>query len=271
MKKVNVLFLGVLIFFAGFLGSCTKEDDPSGPQITFSNSLTETTLAAGVTSWEINATITSVAGLSNVKIFNVTNAGETQLTSISSFSDKTNYHLTFTVSDIAAQTTIKVSATDKNDVTNSMNFVIKVTALATKTGKIYHIQAATGKGAWDLVADVAKASTDAAADKDMINASENVSGSTFVAGWNVGSGNSTMFVKANTYDFTNASLATAKTTYAAGTPSNQIRSVANNDIYIAKLRGQDTYAIIKITNVNPDDATATSGSNKGVIEFSYKK
>jgi hypothetical protein len=30
MKKVNVLFLGVLVFFAGFLGSCTKDDTNDG-------------------------------------------------------------------------------------------------------------------------------------------------------------------------------------------------------------------------------------------------
>ncbi len=129
MKRLSLILFSVAIAVSGFFTSCTKEDDPDGPQITFSNNQTETTLAKGVTSWEINATITSVAGLEEVKIFQVTTAGEDQIgTAITSFTDKTNYNLKVTISGVVEQTTIKVSATDKNGTTNARNFVIKVTA-----------------------------------------------------------------------------------------------------------------------------------------------
>ncbi len=129
MKKFNLLVLSVAVLTSGFFSSCKKEADPNGPQISFSNSLTETTLAKGVTQWEVNATITSVAGLDQVKVFQVSTAGEDQLgTAITSFTDKNTYNLKLTVTGIKELTTIKVSATDKNNITNSQNFVIKITA-----------------------------------------------------------------------------------------------------------------------------------------------
>lgn len=129
MKKINLLLLSVAVAAGGFFSSCTKEADSNGPQIAFSNSLTETTLAKGVTQWEVNATITSVAGLDQVKVFQVSTGGEDQLGSaITSFTDKNTYNLKLTVTGITELTTIKVSATDKNNITNSQNFVIKITA-----------------------------------------------------------------------------------------------------------------------------------------------
>lgn len=121
--------MSLSLVVSGFFSSCTKEDDPDGPQIEFSNSLTETTLAKGVTQWEINATLTSVTGLDEVKVFKVTSSGEDQLgEAITKFDDENSYNLKLTITGVTDQTTIKVTATDKNDVTNSKNFVIKVTA-----------------------------------------------------------------------------------------------------------------------------------------------
>lgn len=121
--------MSVALAVSGVFTSCTKEDDPDGPQISFSNNLTETTLPKGTTAWEINANITSLAGLEEVKVFQVTSAGEDQIgTAITSFPDKNDYDLKVNITGIMEQTTIKVSATDKNNVTNSKNFVIKVTA-----------------------------------------------------------------------------------------------------------------------------------------------
>lgn len=129
MKKINLFILSVAVLAGGLFSSCTKEADPEGPQIAFSNSLTETTLAKGVAQWEVNATITSVAGLSEVKVFQVSAGGEDQLgDAITSFTDKNTYNLKLTVNNIKELTTVKVSATDKNNITNSKNFVIKVTA-----------------------------------------------------------------------------------------------------------------------------------------------
>jgi hypothetical protein len=129
MKRLNVILFSVVIAAAGFFSSCTEDDDPDGPQITFANGQTETTLAKGVTQWEINANITSIAGLDQVKIFQVTSGGEDQIgEAITSFTDKNDYDLKVTIPNIVEQTTIKIEATDKNNVTNKKNFIIKVTA-----------------------------------------------------------------------------------------------------------------------------------------------
>lgn len=128
MKKINLFILSIAVLAGGLFSSCTKEADPEGPQIAFSNSLTETTLAMGVSQWEVNATITSVAGLDQVKVFQVSAGGEDQLgEAITSFTDKNSFNLKVLVTNINVATTIKVSATDKNNVTNSKNFLIKIT------------------------------------------------------------------------------------------------------------------------------------------------
>lgn len=279
MKKFNVLLLGVFVLFAGFFASCNKDSNAPGPSISFDNGATQGNASGG--SYAINGTAKAPGKLSKIQFYTVvttngsTNENEIPSSAITSFTNDTVQHFTLTLTGLTATTVVKVLVTDKNSVTASSTFTINVassTPMATvKTGVIYHIQAATGNGAWDLVADLPKNLGDAATDKDMIQASNNTSGSAWVSGWNVGAGNSTMFVKANTYDYANATVESAKSTYAAGTASGTIRDVATNDIYIAKLRGQDTYAVIKITNVDPNDATHTSGSNKGAITFSYKK
>jgi hypothetical protein len=129
MKRISFILMSLALAVSGVFTSCTKEDDPDGPIIAFSNNQTETTLAKGVTSWEINANITSLAGLEEVKVFQVTSGGEDQIgTAITDFPDKNDYDLKVNISGIMEQTTIKVSVTDKNNVTNSKNFVIKVTA-----------------------------------------------------------------------------------------------------------------------------------------------
>lgn len=140
------------------------------------------------------------------------------------------------------------------------------TPLATeKTGQFYHIQG-TLKGAFDLVADVEKGAADSDADKDMKNTDS--AGSVFTGSWTTG--NSTMQVKNNSYDYTNATVESASAAYSAGTPSASVSSPATGDIYVAKLRGGSSYAVIKITAVDPNDNTCAC-LNKGKISFSYKK
>lgn len=133
MKRFSLVLISLSLVISGFLTSCTKEDDPDGPQISFSNDETSTTLSSGVTSFQINADITSVTGLASVRISRVTSAGKDQLTLIEDFSDKNSYHLTYTVSNIVENVTIEVSATDKNDVENARNFTINITPVVIPT------------------------------------------------------------------------------------------------------------------------------------------
>jgi hypothetical protein len=135
MRKFNLLLVSLLVVASGFFTNCTKEEDPDGPVISFSNDLTSTTLQTGVTQYEINGNILSTTGLDEVKFFQVTSAGEDQIGSaITSFDDKTDYDFKLTVTNVVEETVIKVYATDKNDVSNSRNFTIKVATTTIPTG-----------------------------------------------------------------------------------------------------------------------------------------
>lgn len=130
MKKINSLMLGVLVLFAGFFGSCSKDTSGNGPSISFTNDVDSTTVTSG-SSWTITGVITSDAGLDQVKYFKTVGGSETQMGSaITSFSDKNNFNFTVNVPSITALTTVRIEATDKNNITNSLIYTIKVGAAA---------------------------------------------------------------------------------------------------------------------------------------------
>ncbi|MDF2455813.1 MAG: hypothetical protein K0R51_1806 [Cytophagaceae bacterium] len=62
--------------------------------------------------------------------------------------------------------------------------------------------------------------------------------------------NGTAFVKANDFDWENASAHSAGMAYASGAPTYAVNNVQSGDIYIAKLKGTNTYSVFKITAVN---------------------
>jgi len=131
MKKIGVLLPGLFLVLVGMfvITGCSEDTTTNdGPQITFANGIDEVTLQKGVTQWEINATITSAANLDEVVLFEVGTGYEDQLgEAITSFQDKTSYDLKFTVSNITEDKVIKITATDKDDITNSKFFTINVT------------------------------------------------------------------------------------------------------------------------------------------------
>ena len=85
----------------------------------------------------------------------------------------------------------------------------------------------------------------------------------FVKGW-VGQ-NSTTFVKVNGSDYDNATLSSVAAAFSAGTTVSTVSNVVVGDVYIAKLRGTSTYAVLKVT------AVTDAAGNNDFIEFSVKK
>ena len=167
-------------------------------------------------------------------------------------------------------TTYTFSLTDKdgNFVERVMNVTVAnpTTPLATeKTGTIYHVGGSL-KGAWDMVTDAAVATSDPAAGKDVRNT--DAAGDPFTGTFN--SANSTMFVKNNSFDYANATEQGAMAAYAAGTAQATIANPAVGDIVIAKVRGANTYMVIKIATLDPADNTCSCG-NRGKMTFTYKK
>lgn len=124
----------------------------------------------------------------------------------------------------------------------------------------YNLQALTGVSASTNGAGIITVGSGA----DMAQQSGVANCGTF-NGW-VGQ-NGTTFVKAGSgFDYSNASRNAAETTYQDGTATGTVTGVAVGDIYVANLRGTNTYAVVRITAVN-----ATTTNNDDNYVFDAKK
>ena len=273
MKKTHVI-IG-LLFFAMFTMFMECGDEAVGPSLSlyggeFIDS-DETVPAGAVISFAWHAT----KGDAKLESMTITKEGgalagwnekEIPNNQNDSYTDTARLEAPLNVGAYAYELIV----TDKDDMSASQSVVITVVeALSTEitTGVIGHLYGPLN-GAWDLVNDVEMWMGDADANKDMVNTSSG-SGSAFVAGWEAGPGNSTTFVQANSFDYDNAYAQDAEDVFNAGTPSSEISDVSENDIIIAKLRGGDDFAVIKITDVDPYFKSTMAGD--GRIAFSYKK
>ena len=289
MKMIKFLFITTL---SVAMFSCTKDDNnPDAPKPT----LTVTELGTGaidqdltvapgaMLSFKWNALRTGGGSvLESFEIFqngsNVTvplpktSNGETlPITNLpNKYESQYVDTIMFSAGSNLGITTYTFSLTDKDGslVERVINVTVAnpTTPLAMeKTGEIYHVGGSL-KGSWDLVADLAKGASDPAADKDIRN--KDIAGDPFTGSFN--NTNNTMFVKSNSFDYMNATEESAMAAYAAGTPSATVTNPAVGDMYIAKIRGGNTYMVIKIATIDAADNTCNCG-NKGKMTFTYKK
>ncbi|MCH8329981.1 MAG: hypothetical protein IH946_01145 [Bacteroidetes bacterium] len=140
-----------------------------------------------------------------------------------------------------------------------------ISSMVDYTGQFYHVEG-TLKGAYDLDQNVEISAGGEEADKDMRN--YDGAGNPFTGSWQIG--NSTTYVKDNAFDYGAATPSTAAAAYNAGGVITDVMSPADGDIYIANLRGNNDYVVIKITNNDENDNTCSCG-NLGILEFKYKK
>ena len=168
----------------------------------------------------------------------------------------------YTVTVEAVSGTAKTSKTDEFTVTGGSSGTA-VTEMVDKY--MYNIHGPTGEtGAFDLKAGTGLASSAADANKDLLDI--NTVGTTYASKWQ--SKNGANFVKANSFNYTNATKESIQTAYAAGTPATEV-DFAEGDIILVQLsaaRGGE-YVAIKITKVENNFGT---GANKGRTTFSYK-
>lgn len=272
IKKLSLLFLSAL-FLGGlvfFVTSCGDDEEAVPPTITLSSSgLTgNATLDPGATFKIVAIATKGDKNLSSytVTIDNVDLSGYPVTISGDSYTDT----LSTTAPSTGGSYVYTCKVTDKNDKTKSVSITITVEVFGSaKTGQFYHI-AGPSKGAYDLVSDIGRSLTEDDALKDMMNT--DAGGSSFTGSWQAGTGNNTLFIKDNTYDYTNAGPKSASEAYASGgTGSSNITNPALDDVYIAKLRSAEDYAVIKITLNDPTYDPTGSTINKGKIEFTYKK
>ena len=120
-------------------------------------------------------------------------------------------------------------------------------------------------GAWDLKNNKAKSIYDSIAEKDIINNIFMGGKYYFKQTWK--SGNSTMFISV-TPNFYNTALnfSDIDSLYKKDKKYSSVCDFSKNKTFIANLRGEDEYVLIKITNV-----VLTTNNNLDKIEFEYKK
>lgn len=285
MKRLKLFALGLLTT-SMFLTSCSDEedDDANGPLLTVTEGL------YGIDNGTVNATVgdnltftwdarkgdrdlhefdVMVDGTS---IADTTLAGNQLPFSLDNANDETYADgYVFSVGMNEGTRTIEFSVTDKDDLSDMVSVTVNVasdeTPLATEvTGAFFHIGGSL-EGAYDLVNDVVMAASANDADKDMVNT--DAAGDAFTGSWEAGMGNATTFVKVSGFDYENATVESAMSAFANGAASSSVDNPAANDMYVALLRGTD-YAVIKVTEVDPDNNDCNCG-NTGKISFDYKK
>lgn len=294
MKKINFLLLGFL--FALIIGLTTScSDDEGGDPVTTDPLKITVTEEDGATHYPgsdvvFTVNVTSSEKMQDVVVTPTNNGTPGAPQTFDLGNEKGSKTLSFTFSipaDAAMGSTIALEfvATDKQESkAASVSFVVSAPTTEVAGGVVYHILGAS-QGAWDLVTNTGVSEGGSAnrylgENKDMINR-EPVAGKTaFLA--EIVAGNETRFVKNNEFDYANATLEAALAAFAAGEPHGKGQTsmdpgdgslynthdpvaVATGDIFIAKIRGTEDYAVINITNVS-----GTSSAD-GKIEFTYKK
>jgi len=273
MKVLNYLMAFVMIASMGIFASCT--DDAVAPTVevalkgkpSFEKSTAVTyTVTAATTDEEDFASSVAVTDASG-KI-----SANANFASGSSSVDVTVNIPADATAGMAFTLTFTVMTDKEGEGSATASFTV-VANLVASNGTIYHMLGAKA-GAWDLVKNVEKKSADAEADKDMKNtttAATTPDNGFFDAKWEAG--NATRYVKVTGFDYATASYESAKAAYAAGTAVAKLAAeVMTGDIFVAKLRGEEKYAVIKIEAVNrtPNNANGTF-ENLDNIVFSYKK
>ena len=163
-------------------------------------------------------------------------------------------------------------------ISNSANILMGPVTFTVKYGKlnkteglrVYNVLG-THAGAFDLKTLTAKSASEGSDLKDVQD--EDPTTSDFEKKWKAQ--NDTRFVSVGTIsDADQATLSDmdlkAKYNALTAIPSATTPVLATGDFIVAKLRGQDQYALIKITNVY-DDNQSGAGHNEDYIEFSVWK
>ena len=278
MKKL--LFL-LAIPALGFLASCGGDDGDNSPKPTLTvNS------GSGLTSADGNASIGSevtfeVIALSNdKKIKNIslslsTNGGAAGVIADSIVGEKTaTWRVVQAISGSTGDVlTFTFTAVDNNGKSDAKTITLNVKAPTrvlehnVSSQKVYNIQGEE-LGAYDLNTETAKASSDLAANKDLLDLTPSTA--EFSKSWGSGHGTS-MFARVTATVFTNASTTTGleeEWDKVAATATSTIEDIETGDYILVKTGQADVsfdIFIIKVTAVEE-----TPSDNFDYIEFSYK-
>jgi hypothetical protein len=271
-SKMNLTFTLLAISLISAFTACKKTDDPKVDPVV--NPVITVTSPANDGDSKVSGSVHALAftaqtdnGLKRVVVKYKSSTGtemtkfDTLLTSQpSSFSFSRNY----TIGAVGTET-YTITVTDKKDniLTKSVN-IKSITGFGEETlGQISHILG-SNSGAFDLSKSEQRLNADADAEKDMSNNDATL----FTGSW--AAKNSSLFVKAPAFNYNSGSVIDAAKAYADGTPNAAVSAPVAGDIYVAKLRGGNTYVLIKVLNNDPlNDECGCA--NKGKLTFSLKK
>jgi len=274
MKKFSRFFSMLAIAAVALLSSCSDDNDPKpAPTISAyvgsSNSGNTGNFEAG-TNVSITVVVNAPADIDQINGTVTVVGGSTQtLTDFpikKGFDTKTTHSVVVGYEVTNATTVFTFTVKDKDGSTSTTTYTVNPAFVEKADQTIYNALAPTGYyGAYNL--ETLSGVPSSSNDKDMQDMTPSATG-IYAKGWDGASG--TVFVKSNSYDYANANWATAKAAFAAGTSTNSVTNAAVGDIYIAKLRNQDNYAVIKVTAVVDDEQVGT-GKNQDYIKFNVKK
>lgn len=291
MKKllnyVAALAAGAMVFT-----SCADDINEDTPRPT----LTVTELNFGINSGDVDATPGSTiafrwnavkaGGGADMEKFEIIQTGVNVTTPIPSTAGNRSVPLNSMPSAIQNQyidtlvlnagsnlgvTTYTFRVTDKNGLTAETVVRVEVKASGTPmttevTGQFFHIGGSL-QGSYDLVAGANIASTPANEGvRDMSNS--DAIGNPFTGSWDAK--NATRYVKVTGFDYANATAQAAEAAYTAGANNVAVNGPAVGDIYVARLRGANNFAVIKVTAIDPNNNDCNCG-NRGKLTFDFKK
>jgi hypothetical protein len=168
-------------------------------------------------------------------------------------------------------TTYTFIVTDRNGLKAEREIRVEVKNVGTPfgaeiTGQFFHIGGSL-QGSYNLVTSQNVSSTAANEGVRDISNTDAI-GNPFTGSWDAK--NTTRFVKANNFDYANGTVEDAIAAFNAGTGSAAVNGPVAGDIYIARLRGSNDYAVIKVVNIDPNNNDCNCG-NRGKLIFDYKK
>jgi hypothetical protein len=271
-----LLAMGIALTGCDLLGGDDDENEkPTVTGVTVSDDLADVIVVDAGAEYDLDGVVTDDAGITGITIV-LTDAGGAvgDIAAVTGFSGQTTWDLgdasqTLVVPAdfITGTATLVITATDADGETGSQTVnltVVGSTSLVEYTGGVMHHLLGVETGAYDLVNNTPLSSADAAGDKDLLDIT---TVGTSVSEWT--SGNGSMFVKDNTFDYANATDASAGAAFLAGTSSTTIGSFAVGDLIIVDLSGSGEYAVVKITAIDLTYGASTNG-NLGKISFVYK-
>ena len=139
------------------------------------------------------------------------------------------------------------------------------------SGIIYNLQGPE-KGAWNLLNHTALSSRQSNEEKDLVNTTQITDPQPFFRHEWI-SYNSTLYVKDATLRFDNVRYDSLKAHFNASSNPNQlVNNVSVGDVYIAKIRKSETFAIIQIVELADDGCSllCDGKNNLDYIKFDYK-